>query len=118
MVAAGCGSDAPLRDCAAPLAKAQHDLAEADARLATMRKTDAKLLAAFQALSAKLKAIAKKYPSNELPAPVYAQYKKIQAQTDVAYKRYSSAIDATNKLIVTRNTIAKRYNQAAACKPG
>jgi len=116
-VLAGCGSHAPLRDCAAPLAKAQHDLAAADANLAEMRKTDAKLLTAFRALSAKLKAIQKKYPNNELPAPVYAQYKKIQAQTDAAYKRYSASIDATNKLIVARNAIARRYNQAAACKP-
>jgi hypothetical protein len=117
VVLAACGSHAPLRDCAAPLAKAQHDLAAADAKLAAMRKTDAKLLAAFQALSAKLKAIEKKYPNHELPAPVYAQYKKIQAQSDAAYKRYSSSIDATNKMIVARNAVARRYNQAAACTP-
>ena len=117
VLVAGCGSHAPLRDCATPLANAQHDLDVADAKIAALRKTDAKLLAAFQALSAKLKAIQKKHPNNKLPPPVYTQYKKLQAQTDAAYKRYSTSIDATNKLIVARNAIARRYNQAAACTP-
>ena len=111
------GSAAPLRDCAAPLATAQRELAKADAKLKALRSQDAKLLAAFRKLSAQLTAIEKQYPNHELPSGVYARYKAIQGLADAAYKRYSTSIAATNKLIASRNAIAKRYNAAAACKP-
>jgi hypothetical protein len=111
------GSAAPLRDCAAALAAAKRQLARADARLARLRREDARLLAAFRVLAAKLEAIEKKHPGNELPPPVYARYRRIQRAADAGYKRYSRFVDRTNVLIVSRNAVARRYNQAAACEP-
>jgi hypothetical protein len=116
-IAAGCGSKAPLRDCAAPLAKAQRRLTRMDAQLKALRRRDAALLAHFRALNAQLKKIDAKYPSNVLPAPVFKRYKLLQRETDAAYKRYSSSIDRTNALIVSRNAVARQFNRAAACKP-
>jgi hypothetical protein len=117
IVKATGGSGAPLNDCAAQLAKTQRRLTLMDGKLTRLRRDDAALLAAFRALSGQLKAIERKYPSNELPEPVYVKYKKIQRASDAAYVRYSRSIDRTNALISARNAVATRFNKAAACKP-